>query len=238
MSNSNNGGGGGYYNNNNYHDTGEIFGNNNPFVRKMKAFFAGSAELSETYGDSYEHHLMNSNISITNGGSLWDSPHAQQQHADEQEQELRRSIGDHSVAVKRVNDDSAENERMKDDMLYTAALIESKKKRADASSPSLPLSDHNSMISVDIPAELKTAAQISDVIINTKTGSLYVRPLEKGKGRTIYMKLSKNAFQNSLNFIVKAAEKNYPDDVATALALHLQRTAFAEIARLYDTGAE
>ena len=83
----------GYYNN--YHDTGEIFGNSNPFVKRMKAFFAGSG-LFETYGVSYEDHLMNSDISVSNG-TLWDSPHEREKQIDEENEAAQV----HSVPTRR-----------------------------------------------------------------------------------------------------------------------------------------
>ena len=212
--------------NNSLPDTGEIFGDSNPFVRRMKQFFAGGG-LFETYGVSYEDHLMSSDTSITNGGNLWDSLHGQQQHADEQEQELRRSIGDHSVAVKQTNEDSEEKERMRADMLRTAAAIETRKLDAK-----LDANPH--IVSVALPKDLMAAANIDRVTVDKRHGSLYIR--SPVSGQSLYMKLVPNALENTQRFIVKASSKGYPQDLVVHLATYLQKTAFAEIEKLYDKG--
>jgi hypothetical protein len=227
----------GYYNNN-YHEDNDnnnqeemIF--NSPFIKKMKQFFSGSG-LITVYGDSYEHHLQNSNISVSNA-TLWDSPHEREKQANEENERLKATVSQHAVEVKEVNDSSQEEQAMKQDMLYTASLIEEEaKKRAAAS---LPLSDHY-MISVDIPDTIRQASpQIMKVVVNKKDNALWIKSAARGK--TIYMKLkTPNAIQNTNGFIERALKKGYAQDETSALATYLQHSVFNEIQKAHEEQQE
>jgi hypothetical protein len=183
--------------------------------------------LSTHYGNDYEQHIRESDISL-NGGRLWDSPFARQRQEDEAEEQLRSTVSEHSVNVKRINDSSAEEEEMKQDMIKTAAAVEQARtiRRRGTAHPLI-------MIHVQVPEQLKTAAGIEKIIINKRDSSLWIKSAAAGK--SIYLKLqTPNAIENTNRFVTKAlSKKAFPEHVTAALAEHLQHGPFADIERLY-----
>ena len=135
----------------------------------------------------------------------------------------------HAVEVKQVNDDSDERERMRADMLRTAAAIETRKLDAK-----LDTDPH--VVSVALPEELMSAANIDRAVVNKKHGSLYIRSAVSGQ--SLYMKLVPNALANTQRLIEKATQKGYGEDVVSALANFLQHHVFVEIQRAHEEQQE